>query len=64
MNQGIAGFIEYTNTLVDKETRIMANANKELKRALTPEDVAQIHMVSVDLFFPHWLFLTSDNNSS
>ena len=45
--EGIKAFVEYTNNLVDREARLMAQANKELKEKLKPHDKFKLESVSI-----------------
>ena len=46
MAMGIRGFVEYTNSLVDREGRLMSRANKKLRKHLSLTELNQLEKVS------------------
>ena len=51
MTQGIQGFIEYTNSLLDREARLMGIANKQLTGHLSHSELHKLEKVILSSIF-------------
>ena len=51
MISGISGFVEYTNTLIDRETKMMDQVNVKLKECLSSTEREKLDKVFVQFYY-------------
>ena len=50
MRLGIKSFVEFTNSLVDREAKLMASANRQLREQLSKMDMDKLERVNFYFF--------------